>query len=132
MKLNPYLILPGTTRAAMELYQSILGGTLEVMTFGDMGMEGEFADKVMHASLLTEHGFTLYASDGPPGADVAPISSMSISISGQDQAAIRGWFEALAADGTVTVPFEKQMWGDVFGEVTDTYGVPWMFNAADD
>jgi PhnB protein len=24
------------------------------------------------------------------------------------------------------MPFEKQMWGDLFGMCTDKFGVPWM------
>jgi PhnB protein len=24
------------------------------------------------------------------------------------------------------MPFEKQMWGDLFGQCTDKYGVAWM------
>jgi PhnB protein len=26
------------------------------------------------------------------------------------------------------VPLEKQMWGDVFGQLADKYGVTWMVN----
>ena len=28
------------------------------------------------------------------------------------------------------MPLEKQMWGDVFGMVTDRFGVNWMVNIA--
>jgi PhnB protein len=28
----------------------------------------------------------------------------------------------------VTMPLEKQMWGDEFGMCTDKFGVPWMVN----
>jgi len=28
----------------------------------------------------------------------------------------------------VTMPLEKQMWGDFFGMCTDQFGVPWMVN----
>jgi uncharacterized glyoxalase superfamily protein PhnB len=30
--------------------------------------------------------------------------------------------------GTVTVPLEKQMWGDEFGACMDQFGIPWMVN----
>ena len=32
--------------------------------------------------------------------------------------------------GVVTLPLEKQMWGDVFGAVNDRYGISWMVNIA--
>ena len=43
-KLYPYLNFPGNAREAMEFYQSVFGGKLDVMTFGDYGMEGMPAD----------------------------------------------------------------------------------------
>ena len=33
--LNPYLSFDGTAREAMEFYQGVLGGDLDVMTFGE-------------------------------------------------------------------------------------------------
>ena len=30
--------------------------------------------------------------------------------------------------GSVTMPLEKQMWGDEFGMFVDKFGVPWMVN----
>ena len=53
MQLNPYLNFDGTTREAMEFYQKVLGGALDVQTFGDSPMEAseEDKDRVMHARL---------------------------------------------------------------------------------
>ncbi len=71
------------------------------------------------------------ASDTPPGQDhdTSQSGGMTASISGDDEA-IRGWWAALADGGRVVMPFEKQMWGDEFGMVTDRFGVPWMVNLA--
>ncbi len=130
MKLNPYLALPGTAREAMERYQSVLGGELLIHTFGDTGMEGPGADGVMHASLQTETGFTLMASDLPPGMEMAP-SLGTISLSGDDDAELRGYWEGLSAGSVVVMPLERQMWGDVFGQCVDAFGVSWMVNITD-
>ena len=65
-QLNPYLGFDDTAREAMTFYQSVLGGTLEVMTFGDYGTEGDAARLVMHAQLATDDGFVLMASDRTP------------------------------------------------------------------
>ena len=54
----------------------------------------------------------------------------SISLSGDDEAELRGYFDKLSEGGTVTMPLEKQMWGDVFGMFTDPFGVGWMVNIA--
>jgi PhnB protein len=129
-RLNPYLAFPGTTREAMTFYQRVFGGHLDISTFGEFGdPAAPGADGVMHAQLETPAGFTLMASDTPPGQDVDTSQSggMTVSISGDDEA-IRGYWEALADGGRVTMPFEKQMWGDEFGMLTDRFGVPWMVN----
>jgi len=31
----------------------------------------------------------------------------------------------------VHVPLERQMWGDVFGQVRDRFGTVWLVNIAD-
>ena len=37
-------------------------------------------------------------------------------------------FDKLSDGGTVTMPLEKQMWGDEFGMCVDGFGVPWLVN----
>lgn len=130
-RLNPYLTFPGTAAEAMRFYESVFGGTLTVMTFGDAGAEGvPDPDQVMHAMLETPSGFTLMASDLPPGMEHSPGTSITVSLSGDDADELRGYWEALSAGGTVTMALERQMWGDDFGSCTDRFGVPWMVNIA--
>ncbi len=125
--LNPYLSFKDTARDAMTFYQEVFGGDLTINTFGEYGAEGAAGDGVMHANLSTPSGFTLMASDLPPGMEETPAgSTISISLSGDDADELRGYWDALSADGTVTMPLEKQMWGDEFGMCTDKFGVAWM------
>ena len=128
-RLNPYLNFQDTARAAMEFYKEVLGGDLNVSTFGDMGAT-ESTDLVMHASLETPAGLTLMAADTPPGMDFTPGSQISVSISGDDEAELRGYWDGLSQGGTVTMALDKQVWGDVFGMVTDRFGIAWMVNIA--
>jgi PhnB protein len=127
-RLNPYLAFGDTARAAMEFYRDVFGGELSINTFGDFGNEGAERDLVMHANLETPSGFALMASDTPPGMERQTGSAISISLSGDDADALRGYWEKLSSDGTVAMPLEKQMWGDEFGMCTDRFGVPWMVN----
>jgi len=41
---------------------------------------------------------------------------------------LRGYWEKLSDGGTVSVPLEKQMWGDEFGACVDQFGIPWLVN----
>lgn len=128
-RLNPYLNFPGTTKEAMEFYQNVFGGTLAVHTFAEYGeQDPAFADKVMHAMLETDRGFTLMASDPPPGMEVQTGNAITVSLSGDDADDLRGYWEKLSAGGTVQMPLEKQVWGDTFGMCTDKFGLPWMVN----
>ena len=129
--LNPYLGLPDNARQAMEFYKDVFGGELTMNTFGEFGVaEGPDTDKIMHAQLVTESGFTLMASDTPTGMDYTPGSAVSISLSGDDVDELRGYWAKLAEGGTVMMPLEKQMWGDEFGMVADQFGFSWMVNIA--
>ncbi|MEV5437094.1 VOC family protein [Streptomyces sp. NPDC052682] len=128
-RLNPYLSFDGDARQAMEFYKDVFGGTLTLSTFGEFGHEDTpGGDKIMHAMLETQNGFTLMASDTPPGMEYQRGSNFAVSLSGDDDAELRGYWEKLSDGGSVTVPMEKQMWGDVFGMCTDRFGVPWMVN----
>lgn len=127
-RLNPYINFPGNAREAMEFYNYVLGGTLVVNTFGEFGGETPNPDGVMHAQLETDGGFVLMASDLPPGMEHDAGSNIAISLSGDNSEELRAYWERLSAGGTVTMPLEKQMWGDEFGMCTDRFGISWMVN----
>lgn len=130
--LNPYISFKDTCRSAMGFYREVFGGELTISAFGDYGGEeyAEGADLVMHSQLTTPAGFTLMASDTPDGMEFTPGSQITISLSGdgQDAEAVRGYWDKLAEDGTVTMPLEEQVWGDEFGMVTDKFGIAWLVN----
>jgi PhnB protein len=132
--LNPYLNFPDAqAREAMELYQSVLGGELNVMTFGDMGTEGPLATQLMHAQLVTPGGITLMGADAPPEmVQVSFGDNVSVSLSGgpEDAEELRGWFAALSEGGQVRQPLEPAPWGDEFGMFVDRFGISWLVNIA--
>ncbi|WP_327316849.1 VOC family protein [Streptomyces sp. NBC_01235] len=128
-RLNPYLSFGGDARQALEFYREVFGGTLTLNTYGDFGRpDAPEADRIMHGLLETPSGFALMGADVPPGMEYNPGSSFSVSVSGDDDAELRGYWEKLSAGASVSVPLDKQMWGDVFGMCTDRFGVPWMVN----
>jgi PhnB protein len=128
-QLNPYLTFPGTAREALTFYKDVFGGELTMNTFGEFGAEGEGNDGIMHAQLEAPGGMVLMASDTAPGQGEGFRAGdhMSVSLSGDDEA-LRGYWDGLSQGATVTMPLEKQMWGDEFGMLTDRFGIPWMVN----
>ncbi|MEU2131290.1 VOC family protein [Streptomyces sp. NPDC018352] len=127
-RLNPYIAFDGNARQAMEFYHEVLGGKLELGTYGDFGSpESPDLDKIMHATLSTADGFTVMAWDVPKRVPFDPGTNVALYLGG-DEAGLRGYFEKLSAGGTVAMPLKKQIWGDEAGTVVDRFGITWMFN----
>jgi len=130
-RLNPYISFTDNAREAMDFYRDVFGGNLEVNTFGDFGQpDSPDADKIMHARLETDSGFTLMGADTPQGMEHHPGDNISVSLTGDDADELRGYWTKLSEGGQVSVPLEKQMWGDEFGMCTDRFGINWMVNIA--
>ena len=86
-QLNPYISYNGNARQAMEFYQEVFGGALEMGTVSDFGSpDSPYADKLMHARLDTPDGYTLMAWDVPeglpyhPGNNVAAVSYTHLTL----------------------------------------------------
>jgi PhnB protein len=129
-RLNPYLNFNGSARQALEFYTSVFGGNLNVSTFAEFGTPADApdADKIMHGQLETEAGYTIMAADTPPGMEYQGMHGFGVSLSGDDGDMLRDYWEKLSSSGTVTMPLQKQAWGDEFGMCTDQFGVPWLVN----
>jgi PhnB protein len=129
-RLNPYLSFRDNAREAIEFYHSVFGGELTISTFAELqaAQDPAEADLVMHAMLVTEGGLTLMASDTPSRMDYTPGNNYSVSLSGEDDGELRGYWEKLSDGGTVTMPLDKAPWGDSFGMCADRFGVSWLVN----
>ena len=128
--LNPYLGFRDNARPAMEFYRSVFGGELTLSTFGEFQASQDPAeqDKIMHGMLVADGGLTLMGADTPNSMSYTPGDNYSVSLSGDDEADLRRFWEGLSAEGTVTMPLGPSPWGDVFGMCTDKFGVSWLVN----
>ena len=131
-RLNPYISFRDTAREAMDFYQSVFGGELTRSTFGEFqaSSDPDEQDRVMHSMLETDSGLTLMAADTPNGMELTAGNNYAVSLSGEDETELRGYWDKLSDGGTVTMPLEKAPWGDSFGMCTDRFGVSWMVNIA--
>lgn len=129
-RLNPYISFAGNARQAMEFYEQVFGGTLTLNTFSDFDNSGQAPEGIMHGSLETTSGYTIMGADNPPGQPHNPGNNITVSLSGDDEEELRGYWDKLSEGGTIAVPLEKQMWGDVFGMCVDRFGISWMVNIA--
>ncbi len=129
-RLNPYISFKDNTREAMEFYKSIFGGNLVMNTFKEShaSEDPQEGEKIMHAMLEADNGITFMASDTPNGMEYKSGASISMSLSGDNEPELRGYWEKLIGGGTVTMSLEKAPWGDTFGMLTDKFGINWMVN----
>lgn len=131
--LNPYISFAGQAKEALDFYHSVFGGEVTVDTFRSFGMTENLRDEefdlVMHGQLEAPGGLVLMASDSPSymGAP-SPTSNITISLSGDDDARLRGYWAGLAEGGEITLPLDVAPWGAAFGQLKDRFGTEWMFN----
>ena len=84
----------------------------------------------MHSQLQTGAGLTLMAADTPNSMELNRGNDHAVSLSGEDEAELRGYWDKLSDGGTLVMPLDKAPWGDHFGMCVDKFGTSWMVNIA--
>lgn len=131
MDVNPYLNFSGNCEEAFEFYQAALGGDMTISRFSEMpadaGLPPVDGNLVMHVSLTLGNGQILMGSDVPEAMGAVSFGNYaSVSIEADSAEQAKQIFDALATEGTITMPFQRQFWGDDFGSLVDRYGISWM------
>jgi len=129
-RLNPYLNFKDDARQAMEFYKTVFGGKLDMQTFKDFHASEDPSedDKIMHSMLEADNGIIFMAADTPNSMEYQGHHGFGVSLSGDDEAELRGYFDKLSEGGEARMPLEKASWGDTFGMVTDKFGITWLVN----
>lgn len=130
MKVETYLLFPGSCREAFEFYQRVLGGTMVTMmphagSPAEGGVPEEWKEKILHARLeLGDQA--LMASDAPLGHQ-EKAGGFSVSLTIDTAAEAERIFAALSEGAQqITMPMGKTFWAKRFGMFTDRFGIPWM------
>jgi PhnB protein len=131
---SPYLYFDGNCEEAFEFYRSVFGGEFSgVSRYSEAPAEAQppgvqvEADGVMHIALPLGNGQAIMGSDRPPGMGSTTFGdSVAISVFPDSSEEGRRVFDALSAGGEVTMPYERQFWGDDYGMLTDRFGINWM------
>lgn len=128
-----YLHFPGNCREAFAFYAATLGGNVAFsMSYGESPAAAQtpadVRDKIMHArvdigaQMLLGSDVVHERYEAPHGFNV---------MAGVDEPAdAERIFQALAKQGSVTMPLQETFWAHRFGMCTDRFGIPWMVNCA--
>lgn len=135
LSLAPQLEFRGDCRSAFEFYAAILGGKITVMnTFGDNkahdlppgSVEGS-QEKIRFAEL--RFGSNVIRGNDLNDPQYATPKGFNLSLHVDNASDAVRIFHALATGGRVVTPLSKVDWADLFGMVTDQFGVPWLILA---
>jgi PhnB protein len=127
--MGPYVNFQGQARAAMEFYQTVLGGTLDLMTLDNQGASKPAGpgDHITHARLHAD-GTTIIASDGHPDYPARLGDAMGIALGGSDKGRLTMIFNGLADGGKIKMPLSRQPGGADQGWLTDKFGINWIIS----
>jgi PhnB protein len=123
---TPLIFFQGNCKEAMTFYQGVLGGSLELRTYGevmgDKAPEG-WSDKIAYAVLRS--GTTCLKAWDSKIAN-AEARKIELEVSGEDEQKLRKIFDGLCEGGKAKHALEKQYGGDLSGRLFDKYGLDWM------
>lgn len=133
MQLISYLTFNGRCEEAIEYYQQHLDAeVLMMMRFADMPeqdnedcqMPPDMAQKIMHAELQIGQTQIMMSDGAEQGHGEFKGFALSVTVDSLEQA--ETIFNALAAEGNVTMPLASTFWAKVFGILEDKFGLQWM------
>jgi PhnB protein len=139
-----HLNFRGDARAALEFYQSVFGGQLTVIAYGDFGLPKELpdADKVVFGQVTAENGFSIMAYDVPSQASPAAAPAATtrehgmtltgerffVSVRGDSFEEVSALWDKLADGAELIEKYGPSQWAPGFGMLTDRFGVTWILD----
>jgi len=118
----PYLAVQGGV-AALDFYQKAFGAKLLQRTITPDG-------KLIHGRLRFGKSIVM-VSDVFPGSGVAAPSTVgttTVTLHLYVDDVDRVWDRAIAAGAKVTMPLDKQYWGERYGHLLDPFGHHWSLS----
>jgi len=130
MTFGIFLFFDGNCREALEFYATVFNQPVPetIMTYAQdpSGTASEFdKDRIFYADLFVA-GSNLMLSDCPSGAPFIRGNSSSVAIGLTDADELKRIFEMLQDGGTVILELGETFFSELFGMVTDKFGVMWQ------
>ena len=129
-RINAYLNFNGRCREAMKFYQECLGGELTLQRVSESPMAAQLSARaganILH-SVLVRDGLVLMASD-MIGDGLKKGNEVMLCLQCGSNEELHTIFDRLAAGGQIKTPLHQSVWGATHGELTDKFGIHWMFS----
>lgn len=135
-----YLNFDGKTEEAFLFYQSVFKTEFigkGIQRFGQLPADENHPpvaesvkNMVLHVELPITGNHVLMGTDAPKemGFHLSKGNNMHICIEPESREEAQRLFDALSAEGNVTMPLQDLFWGAYYGEFSDKFGINWMIN----
>ena len=132
MRIDFHINFSGNCRQALSFYQSILGGHISLLTYGespsDIDVPKEWNEKIIHGS-ITLKNFEMAGADLLPEQYKIP-QGFHLLLQLESEAEGKRIFGAFSKGGSITMPLQKTFWSPCYGIVVDKFGISWEINCA--
>ena len=138
-RVSTYLNFSRSTEAAFVFYKGVFGTEFSgpIARFKDIPpqpgqppLPERDGDLVLHIALPILGGHVLMGTDAPDsmGFNLRQGNNVHINLEPDTRSETNRLFRLLAEGGKVEAPLQEMFWGGYFGNLTDRFGVQWMFN----
>ena len=134
MALQVFVNFDGNCREAVEFYAKVFNTQKpEFMTFGSMPPDPEMVldekdkNRIMYTD-LNIHDTTVMFCDNMSGMPFVNGNNIALTIVTKDENEIRRLFDELGAGGEVDMELQETFWSNLFGMVTDKFGISWQLS----
>lgn len=129
--INAYLNFNGQCREALTFYKECLDGDLYLQKISESPMAAQMPSEsgpnILHGS-LTRNGVVMLMGSDMMGKALRPGNSVVLFLNCSSDEEINNFFTRLSAGGQIKMPLHQSFWGATYGELTDKFGLLWMFN----
>ena len=127
-----FMNFDGNCREALDFYSKAFNSEPNgLMTYSDAPASSgcivseDDKDRIMYCNLPI-FGCNVMFCDIPSGSGLIKGNNISPTIGSDDQDEIRRVFNALKDGGVIEMDLQKTFWSDLYGMVTDRFGIIWQ------
>lgn len=126
-----HLNFQGQARAALAFYQSVFGGDIMQVAYGESGQPADAADagRIIYGQVTAPNGFHIMAYDVEANKPWDQgRNAFFAALVGESQEEIRTLWNGLADGAHIEQPLAEAEWSPLYGMLKDRFGVTWIVN----
>lgn len=126
-----HLNFQGQARAALAFYQSVFGGEIMQVTYGESGTAGDSADaeRIIFGQVESPNGFRIMAYDVEANKPWDQgRNAFFAALVGESEQEIGTLWNGLADGASIEHALAAAEWSPLYGMLKDRFGVTWIVN----